>query len=251
MPKTPPTVQDREIYGAITIVPPVFVRLDGRAFHRLAAELSLEKPFDRRFCEAMVDVSVRLVRESDLSPLFAYTFSDEISCYFDRSLPFGGRVEKIDSITASYAASALTLALGHPEPLAFDARIIAVTPGLVQEYLADRQQEAWRNHINAYCQQALIAEGMSPREAAVALKGKKSTELHEMMFSRGVNLAKTPAWQRRGVLVCREKEQKEGYNPVTGRSVEVERTSVRVIEDLPLFSSPEGGALVRSLLSGP
>ena len=251
MPEHPPTIRDREIFSTITIVPPVFIRLDGRSFHRLAADLALEKPFDRRFSEAMGEVSIRLVRDSDLAPLFAYTFSDEISCYFGRDLPFGGRVEKLDSITASYAASALSLALGCPGPLAFDARVVAVTPELVQEYLADRQQEAWRNHINAYCQQALVGEGMGPREAAAALKGKNSAELHEMMFVRGVNLARTPAWQRRGVLVCRELVRKQGYNPVTEKEVEVERRSVRVIEDLPLFSSPEGRELVRSLLSCP
>jgi tRNA(His) guanylyltransferase len=240
-------MQQRELFGSLAMVPPIMVRLDGRAFHRLSRTLGLEKPFDRGFCEAMCAVCRDLLRESGLSPQFAYTFSDEISLYF-ADLPFRGRVEKIDSVCASYAASALTLALGCRRPLAFDARVIAMTPDAVAGYLFWRQQEAWRNHINAYCQQALIGEGMSAREAAAALKGRPSAELHEMMFSRGVNLAHTPAWQRRGVLVARGTVEKPGYNPVTGEEVDAVRTVVRVMEDLPLFSEPEGKVLVQSLV---
>ncbi len=195
----------------------------------------------------MAGVCCRLIRDSGLNPEFAYTFSDEISLYF-RHLPFNGRVEKIDSICAAYAASALTLELGCSEPLAFDARIIPVTPQIAVEYLLSRQQEAWRNHINAYCQAALISEGMSASRTAAALKGMSSPEMHEMMFERGINLAKTPAWQRRGVLVFLETIKKEGYNPIRDEHVEVERRVVRVNRDLPLFSTPEGEKLIESLV---
>ena len=103
--------------------------------------------------------------ESGLNPDFAYTFSDEISLYLTQ-LPFGGRVEKIDSVAASYAASSLTLAWALVTRLSFDARVVPATPAFAMEYMANRQDEAWRNHINAYCQQALIEEGMSATEAA-------------------------------------------------------------------------------------
>ncbi len=195
----------------------------------------------------MAGVCCSLIRDSGLNPEFAYTFSDEISLYF-RHLPFNGRVEKIDSICAAYAASALTLELGCSEPLAFDARIIPVTPQIAVEYLLSRQQEAWRNHINAYCQAALISEGMSASRTAAALKGMSSPEMHEMMFERGINLAKTPAWQRRGVLVFLETIIKEGYNPIRDEHVEVERRVVRVNRDLPLFSTPGGEKLIESLV---
>ena len=36
-------MENREIFSTITTIPPVFVRLDGRAFHRLAECLGLEK----------------------------------------------------------------------------------------------------------------------------------------------------------------------------------------------------------------
>ena len=160
-------IKGREIFSNLTIFPPVFVRLDGRAFHRLTRALNLQKPFDPAFNASMRSV-----------------------CRYLRTLPFSGRVEKIDSVTAAVAASALTIELGCVEPLAFDARTIPAAGEFAVEYLASRQNEAWRNHINAYCQSALVDEGMSPRKAAAALKGLQSEALHEMMFERGVNLGR-------------------------------------------------------------
>lgn len=240
-------MENRELFAAITTVPPAFVRLDGRAFHRLAKTLRFVKPFDERFSDAMAAISRRLVADSGLSPTFAYAFSDEISLYLQK-VPFSGRVEKIDSVAASYAASALTLALDCSLPVSFDARVIPATPEFALEYLVNRQDEAWRNHINAYCQQALIAEGMKPRQAAVKLRGMPSKELHDLMHDRGVNLAKTPAWQRRGVMVYRKEVMKEGYNPVRDEKVTTRRSAVVIDRDLPLFTSPEGQDFLKKLL---
>ncbi|NYT05256.1 MAG: tRNA 5'-guanylyltransferase [Methanomicrobiales archaeon] len=239
-------MEKRELFSRLAAFPPVFVRLDGRSFHRLAETLGLSRPFDGSFSTAMCGVCVALLQDSGLAPAFAYTFSDEISLYFDR-LPFDGRVEKIDSVSASYAASALTLALRLEGPVAFDARVITVTPAAAADYLVQRQREAWRNHCNAYCQHALVSDGMSMREAAAALKGMGSAAMHDMMFARGINLARTPAWERRGVLVFRVAVEKEGFNPVTGETVTAIRREISVDRDLPLFSEPAGAALIRSL----
>jgi len=240
-------MENRELFAAITTVPPVFVRVDGRAFHRLARTLRLVKPFDDRFSHAMATVAESLVKDSGLSPAFAYTFSDEISLYLPK-LPFLGRIEKIDSVIASFAASALTLALECPIPISFDARVIPATPRFTIEYLINRQDEAWRNHINAYCQQALIADGMKSRQAAAKLKGMQSKELHDLMYKRGINLSRTPAWQRRGVMVYRIETLKEGYNPVKDEKVMTKRTTIVIDRDLPLFTSPEGRKLLQDMI---
>jgi tRNA(His) 5'-end guanylyltransferase len=198
----------------------------------------------------MTRVCRGFLAESGLAPRFAYTFSDEISLFFP-DLPFDGRVEKIDSVCAAFAASALTLALGCAQPLSFDARIVPVPGSLSRQYLFGRQAEAWRNYVNATCQDTLIREGMNATEAAAFLRGLTSPQLHELMFSRGVNLARGPAWQRRGVVVCRQEAAKPGYNPVTGEDVLAERHIVRVIENLPLFTSAGSSRLLESLLGEP
>jgi tRNA(His) 5'-end guanylyltransferase len=240
-------MENREIFSAITAIPPVFVRLDGRTFHRLTDCLGLEKPFDEFFHKGMVTTCTSLLAESGLNPDLAFTFSDEISLYFTK-LPFSGRVEKIDSVAASFASSALTLAFGGTTLLSFDARVIPATPEFAIQYLTGRQSEAWRNHINAYCQQALIEEGMDSRKAAEKLRGLAAKDLHEMMHVRGFNLAGTPAWQRRGTLVYKKLTEKQGFNPVTQEKVTTERSAVTVESDLPLFTRPEGQEFLRKVL---
>jgi len=240
-------MENRELFASITSVPPIIIRLDGRAFHRLAHVLGLQKPFDVRFSKAMSAVCRSLIADSGLSPEFAYTFSDEINLYLSK-LPFSGRVEKIDSVAASFAASALTLALECAEPISFDGRVIPATPEYAIEYLINRQEEAWRNHLNANCQQALIVDGMKPRQAAAKLKGIPSSDMHEIMHARGVNLAKTPAWQRRGILIYKKTTEKEGYNPLTQQKVKAVRTSITIDNDLPLFNSTEGRVFLKKLI---
>jgi len=241
-------MEEREIFRNLTIFAPFIVRLDGRAFHRLTKDMGMQKPYDERFCRAMTQVCGALIEDSGLEPAFAYTFSDEISLCFLQA-PFRGRVEKIDSVCAGFAASALTLALGVTSPLSFDARIIPVDEAAACVYFDLRQREAWRNHINAYCQQALIEEGMTASQAAKELKGMKASAMHNFMHARGVNLAKTPSWQRRGVIVRRVPVMKKGFNPVSGEQVEAMRRVVRAETGLPLFSTPEGVAYIRSLFS--
>jgi len=55
-------------------------------------------------------------------------------------------------------------------------------------------------------------------------------EIHELVFRKGVNLAKTPAWERRGVLVYR----------MGGKLVQN--------WDLPLFKSEDGRRLIDQLI---
>lgn len=243
-------MKHRELFSNLVALPPLFVRLDGRTFHRMAESWNLDRPFDTRFAEAMARVSERLLSESGLSPDLAFSFSDEISLYFSR-LPFNGRVEKLDSVCASFAASALTIEMKSTQPVSFDARIIHVTHELAPEYLIHRQGEAWRNHLNAYCQHAVMKEGMSRKDAAAFLKGKSSQEMHELAFARGINLAHTPVWQRRGILVKKKIYSVKGFNPKLGKVVESPRSEVVTDRNLPVFASPEGRTFLSSLLFSP
>lgn len=241
-------MKEREIYADIRTVPPVIIRLDGRAFHRFVATQSLKKPFDSGFAAAMEQVCISLLTESGVSPAFAYTFSDEISLYLNE-LPFEGRVEKLVSVIASCAASALTIAMRLTSPISFDARIIPVEPALVAGYLDWRQKEAWRNHINGYSQALLLLDGLTPVTVQRRLNRLSAKDLHEICFQHGVNLSKTPAWERRGIMVYHQQFLKEGFNPVTGEKTEAIRRKVYTDRNLPLFSSDEGRVFVEDLIT--
>lgn len=240
-------MKEREIYSPVRALSPIIVRLDGRAFHRFTLDQQFDRPFDKCFTDSMAEVTAALLKESGFSPLFGYTFSDEISLFFPKS-PYDGRIEKIDSVLASFAASALTIILKLTRPVAFDSRVIPVTMDHVVTYLCWRQGEAWRNHINGWSQALLLKEGINPTEVAKMLDGIPSGNLHEICYKRGINLALTPAWQRRGIMVYRKEIEKEGYNPVKKEVTSTIRRVVTIDRDLPLFSRPAGEIFIKNIL---
>ena len=111
-----------------------------------------------------------------------------------------------------------------------DCRTIPLCRAEILESLAERQDETWRNHIFSYGFYILVEEGLSNSDAMEQLRGMKENEIHELVFQKGVNLARTPTWERRGVMVRRK-----------GGTVVQDW-------DLPLFSSIEGKALLEEMI---
>jgi tRNA(His) 5'-end guanylyltransferase len=240
-------MKEREIYAGLRTLAPFFVRVDGRNFRHALSLLKREQPYDLAFAESMGAASEALVRRSGLPVQLVFTFSDEANALF-REAPFDGRIEKLDSVVASFFASAVTLNLPSGVPLAFDARIIPVSAMDIPIYLESRQNETWRNHVHAYGYYYLRQNGQTGREAHATLLGMTSSEMHELMFNHGVNLAKTPAWQRRGILVHKQSYEKEGLDRITGRPSTTRRSRVVQNWDLPIFKSPEGREMLFGLI---
>lgn len=241
-------MKNREIYAEMRCIPPLVVRADGRNFKNTLLNLDFRKPYDEKFARAMADTAELFIKKSGLSPLFAYTFSDEINLLF-LDPPFDGRVEKIDSVTASFLGSALTLCLGLEEAVAFDARIVALQKEEIEDYMHWRQLEAWRNFVFSYGYYTLRKEGIGGAEASKFLKGKKERDIHELLFERGINLAALPAWQRRGVLVSGTEYKVTGFNPLLGREMGSLRRKVTQDWEIPKFKSEEGKALLEKLIN--
>ena len=243
----PETTEKQEIFSQLRTPPetPFFVRLNGRRFQAVSEKLRAEKPFDKSFAKCLVK-SGRALFQANLNPSLVYVASDEINALFLHAIPFGGRVEKINSVLAGTTSSAFSVyTIKHfkkPLTVAFDSRIIIVTRRKVNDYLSYRQRDAWRNHNNAYAYWLMRKQGRKPSEAAKILKGLKTKELHELLFNQGVNLAKTPAWQRRGILLYRQPHQKLKENLIF--------TRWRIEENwnLPLFTSTDGSALLKRIL---
>jgi tRNA(His) 5'-end guanylyltransferase len=220
----------------------MIVRIDGVNFSRVCDELGMEKPYDERLLEALI-LAAKEVFER-LNPKLVYLFSDEISFLFSHPLPYSGREEKINSIIPSIAAGAFSVRFQRP--VGFDSRILAVED--VADYFAQRQDEAWRNHLNSYAFYFLVREGIGRREAAKRLEGMKSKELRKFMLERGVDLTKTPSWQRRGVMLYRRGYTKEGYNPLTKERTLAKRMELVVDKELPIFNTPEGRQFLSKLV---
>jgi len=113
-----------------------------------------------------------------------------------------------------------------------DCRTIPLCEAEIWVYLAERQDEAWRNHVFSYGFYTLVEEGLTHAEAMNQLRGMREQEIHELVYQKGVNLAKTPAWERRGVMVYRKGSQ------------------VTSDWDLPQFRSEEGKRLLAKIIRG-
>ena len=93
-----------EIYSQLTVSPSnmIILRLDGRGFHKLTDNLNLTKPYDEKFRDIMINTAKQVLNE--FQPYFIYTFSDELNILL-KEIPFKGRIEKLNSVFASYTSS--------------------------------------------------------------------------------------------------------------------------------------------------
>jgi len=215
-----------EIYSGLCARAPLVVRADGRGFKKVLEESI--KPYDIDFARSMASVIERFFLDFGPTPALAFTFSDEISLVF-LDAPFAGRVEKIDSLVAGFLSATLSLEL-H-KLVSMDCRTIPLCREEICSYLVDRQNETWRNHLFSYGFYMLLEEGLNETQAMEKLRGLREREIHELVFQKGINLAKTPTWERRGVMVYR----KAGH--------------VAVDWDIPLFSTKEGKAILAEIIS--
>jgi len=238
---------ENEIYSQLQVPPetPFFVRLDGRRFQAVAEKLQVDKPFDETFAKCLV-VAGKALFQNSLNPALVYVASDEVNVLFVHAAPFNRRVEKINSVSAGIVSSAFSICIQKnfrkPITTGFDSRIAVTTREKLVDYLIWRQQDAWRNHNNAYAYWTMRKLGHKPAEISKTLKGWKTQRLHEFLFQHGVNLAKTPAWHRRGILIQKQPYQKHLAN------VTVTRWRTRENLNLPMFSSKQGKDLIQNIL---
>jgi tRNA(His) 5'-end guanylyltransferase len=240
------TYHKDEIFSQLQIPDtPFFVRLDGRRFKAVSEKIGAEKPFDKRLAKCLT-ASAKAIFQNNFSPTLIYVASDEINMLFLYNAPFRRRVEKTDSILAGVVSSTVSLNIikffEKSLSTSFDSSIIPSSKEKIIGYLVWRQRDAWRNHNNSYAYWLFRKKGHKSSEVAKMLRRLKTKDIHETLFRHGINLAETPPWQRRGILIYREPYQKQ----VEDKQV----TRWRITENwnLPLFSSKEGQALTQKIL---
>lgn len=105
-------MKDCEVYTDLKVPKgsSIILRLDGRGFSKLSKNLNLNMPYDGDFKNIMAEVALDLFKE--FGPLFIYTFSDELNILLG-NIPFSGRIEKLDSVLASFASSSFTMKINN------------------------------------------------------------------------------------------------------------------------------------------
>lgn len=229
-------MKNYEVYSSLRVPKnsKIIVRLDGRAFHQLARDLELEKPYDENFYKVISKVCEDLFKE--FSPLFVYSFSDEISLIFDK-IPFDGRVEKIDSVIASFTASSFVIHYDRvfKKPPAFDSRIIPISDEDVLKYFKWRQDESWRNCVNSHGISHLKTK-YSNSEANDKIKGMKLNEIHELLFQNDINLNDIETYKKRGIGIYRKNKKVVGFNKKVNKNQTSYRSYVYSDWELPIFT---------------
>lgn len=229
-------MKDYEVYSSLKVPKnsKIIVRLDGRSFHKLASDLNLTKPYDENFYRVIADVCKDLFNEFSAS--FVYTFSDEISLLLE-NIPFDGRVEKINSVIASFAASSFVMHydVEFKKPPAFDSRIVPVSDADILKYFRWRQDESWRNCVNSHGISHLKSK-YSNAQANEIIKGMKLNEVHELLFENGINLNDVDTYKKRGIGIYRKQKKVVGFNKKENRNQTSYRSYVYTDWELPKFS---------------
>ena len=229
-------MKEFEVYSSLKVPKnsKIVMRLDGRSFHSLDRDLKLEKPYDENFYRVISQVCRDLFEE--FSPIFIYTFSDEISLLFDR-VPFDGRIEKLNSVIAGFTSSSFVMHYGvdFKKPLSFDSRIIPISDEDILDYFKWRQDESWRNCVNSHGISYLKSK-YSNNEANDRIKGMGISDVHELLFQNGINLNDVETYKKRGIGIYRQNKKIVGFNKKENKNQVSYRSSIYIDWEIPKFS---------------
>ena len=218
----------------------VVARLDGHGFTRLTKkEWHLEKPFDIKFRDAMIETTRHLM-DCGFRIIYGYTQSDEISLLFHlNEETFNRKERKLISILAAEASVAFSMTTG--KAAVFDCRLVPL-PGAdnVIDYFRWRQEDAHRNSLNSHCYWALRKDGVSAGDAQKRMSGISNSEKNEILFERGINYNDLPLWQKRGIGLYFRKEQRQGFNPKTNETTLCTRRVLYNDKELPIGQGYSG-----------
>ena len=216
------------------------IRIDGKAFHTYTR--GLEKPFDDGLIEDMNETTAYLCKNIQGAKL-GYVQSDEISILltdFDDITThawFDNNLQKMASIAASMATAKFnqlrivrgmfkgTEGMGQAlnKLATFDARVFQIPfVDEVQNYFIWRQQDATRNSISS------VAQSLYSHKE---LNGKKTDEMQDMIFQKGINWNDYDFRRKRGAVI--------GRVPVIMNNIELGQTYTRNqwrVVETPIFT---------------
>lgn len=184
---------------------PICVRIDGKAFHTYTK--GLERPYDQRLSNAMVETMNFLVEKTDAR--LGYTQSDEISLVYFKTAPyqqsyFGGRIQKLTSVLASMATAKFNQEVQNNIPekkdifAFFDCRVWNV-PTLqdAADVFIWRQEDAIKNAVSM---------AASAYYSHKQLHGKSSREKIEMLAEKGISWDNYPEFFKSGTYARKSLE---------------------------------------------
>lgn len=215
----------------------IIARLDGKGFTKLTKEkLSLEKPFDQKFSQIMIDTTKYLFNVG-FKVIYGYTQSDEISLLIHKEdNTFNRKIRKINSVLAGEASAFFSLKF--QEICVLDCRAIAIpNQEMLLDYFCWRQEDSHRNSLSAHCYWTLRKNGFNAKQTTEKVEKMSQSDKNELLFQYGINYNNLPLWQKRGVGIINKEMKKEGLNPITKEPVAYLRNELFVENELPTRES--------------
>jgi len=186
---------------------PAIIRLDGKAFHTITRRC--DKPFDEDLSMIMME-GMKYLLENIQGAKCGYQQSDEISILltdFDKLTTdawFDNSIQKIASVSASMLTAdvnskwdfenSFNRKFDSNKYFLFDSRCFNIPKEEVNNYFIWRQKDWERNSI-----QMLSRSYFSHKEC----HKKNSSDLHEMLYTKGVNWTDLSGKWKNGVFMYR------------------------------------------------
>ena len=191
---------------------PTIIRVDGKAFHTFTRKINAENDPthatgpSHKFHRVMQSTAHGLAYYMQ-NTQFVYHQSDEISILLvdyqglQSQQWFGGKVQKMASVSASMASAYFNVGWGFefepastfPSAAVFDSRVFQLPKEEVANYFIWRQQDATRNSV-----QMLARKYFSHKET----HKKNNSQLQDMlMLQHDINWNDQPTWTKRGACI--------------------------------------------------
>lgn len=201
---------------------PVYVRLDGRAFHTFCRGLG--KPFDMDFAGTVKEVAKYL--HGKTNALVSFCQSDEISLVYEapEKMPFGTRLFKIQSVMAGMCSAAFCV-FGSRTAMKdriersvphFDCRVCQMSLAECANMIVWRSRDAAKNSVTQ-----LALSRFSDRD----IHGKDGLEKIAMLHLDGIDYYALPEDLRIGAFFRREVYEKELTDEEVSRIPEKNRVA--------------------------
>jgi len=207
--------RDREVANNSVVSGPIAIRLDGVNFGKVLKDF--RKPRDVRVHDALINAGKVLMER--FNALITYVASDEINLILN-DVPYGGRVFKLVSVSASIASAHTSLSLGMP--LYFDSRVVKLQGiGEAITYLIYRSRVCSNNYISQLFHNLTEGKRVTP----------PAKEMLAVIMECG-RLDKVSDWEVLGSCVCWGQRTKCGVNPITGEKELVVRRKLVVRDNV-------------------
>ena len=215
---------------------PVLARIDGVSFSKLTERYKFKKPYDQDFIKAMY-CAMRNVVTNVSGVVLAYHQSDEITVLLKNNQTFetepyaANRIQKLTSHLAALATCGFNKELGGggDKPAFFDCRVWTVPEAEINNSFLWRQQDAFRNCVQAVAHYGLKEKLNLKGRAVQKLMANKSTnELQELIFKElWINIDTYPTHLKRGTCMVK-------------KSYLEDRAHWVIDENIPIFSKDPG-----------